>query len=118
MIIDYGYLRETYYHLDRAMGTLLCHYQHQAHADPFLYPGLQDITAHIDFSRVITAAQQNNLPLKFFQTQAEFLLQNGLLDLLPTPQNPLAYSQAAQQVKRLTMPNEMGESFKVLSLAR
>ena len=117
LLIDYGYLKESYYHPNRRAGTLMCHYQHHAYGDPLWYPGLQDITAHVDFSAVIAAAEQLGMEVNFFCTQAEFLLGNDLLDLLPEPEDQAAYFSAAQQVKKLTMPDQMGEVFKVLSLS-
>ncbi|GAB4393275.1 MAG: SAM-dependent methyltransferase [Gammaproteobacteria bacterium] len=123
LIIDYGFLAHEYYHPDRHMGTLMCHYQHRAHTDPLKYIGLQDITAHVNFSALITAAHQQQLEIAGFTTQAEFLMQCGLLDLLAQHQpEDLAhyadYYPLAQQVKKLLLPSEMGELFKVLGLTR
>src|SRR5262249_25578135 len=63
LFVDYGFPRKEYYHPQRREGTLMCHYRHHAHADPFFLPGLQDITSHVDFSAVAAAARENGLGL-------------------------------------------------------
>jgi SAM-dependent MidA family methyltransferase len=102
------------------MGTLMCHYQHQAHADPLVMPGLQDITAHVDFSTLGDAAQEAGLSVDEFTTQARYLLAMGLTDLMTAslPTDVARQYNLAQQIKRLTMPQEMGELFKVMILSR
>jgi SAM-dependent MidA family methyltransferase len=111
VFIDYGFTEETYYHPQRSEGTLMCHYRHYAHTNPFLYPGLQDITAHVDFTALAKAAEANGLEVDYFANQARFLLENGLLELATAPD--LA---TAQQINTLTAPHEMGELFKVMVL--
>jgi SAM-dependent MidA family methyltransferase len=120
ILIDYGYGRREYYHPDRASGTLLCHYRHRAHADPFLHVGLQDITASVDFTAAAEAAQDAGFVVAGYATQAQFLMSMGLLELLAerTPANRSVEFALAQQVRRLTLPGEMGERFKVLALLR
>jgi SAM-dependent MidA family methyltransferase len=119
LVIDYGYPRHELYHPQRGRGTLVCHYRHRAHDDPLLWPGLQDITAHLDFTALAEAGADAGLDLAGFTTQAQFLLALGLTDdLARAAADPAAYVALAAQVKRLTLPGEMGESFKVLALTR
>src|SRR6267378_7754212 len=79
-VIDYGFPRHEYYHPQRAMGTLMCHYRHQAHGDPFLHPGEQDVTAHVDFSALADAARDAGLEVLGYATQAQFLVNCGITD--------------------------------------
>lgn len=120
LVSDYGEARSGYYHPDRSHGTLRCHYRHRAHDDPFLLPGLQDITAHVDFSAVAGAAQTAGFEVAGFVTQAAFLLDCGLETLLAEsgPPGSPAYLRAAAQAKQLLLPGEMGERFKFIGLAR
>lgn len=120
LIVDYGYARSEYYHPDRATGTLLCHYRQRAHADPLVYPGLQDITASVDFTAAAEAAQDAGFAVAGYATQAQFLLSLGLLDLVGerAAADRRREIELAQQVRRLTLPAEMGERFKVLALLR
>lgn len=111
LFVDYGYPRNAYYHADRSMGTLMCHYRQRAHDDPFLYPGLQDITAHVDFTAVAEAAVDNDLELAGYTTQAHFLLALGIAER----SNDMA---SAREVKLLTLPDEMGERFKVIAFTK
>ena len=119
LLIDYGYTQREYYHPERRQGTLICHFRHRAYADPYLLPGLQDITANVDFSAVAQSAVSAGMQLAGYTTQAHFLIDNGLdrqvseLDFAD-----IAHSmQVMQGVKRLTLPSEMGERFKVIALA-
>ncbi|MBX9587045.1 MAG: SAM-dependent methyltransferase [Gammaproteobacteria bacterium] len=119
IIIDYGFLREEYYHPQRNTGTLMCHFQQRAHPDPLILAGIQDITAHVDFTAVGKAAEALSLKVKRYSTQAEFLLKNGLLDLMQkTATTPEQQFILANQVKMLTLPSEMGELFKVMILEK
>ncbi len=120
MIVDYGFPRAEYYHPQRSEGTLLGHYRHRSHADPFLWPGLSDLTAHVDFTAIAEAAEAAGMQVAGFATQASFLLGCGILDLLAATGAPesLAYIREAAAVQRLISPAEMGELFKVLLLAR
>lgn len=111
LFLDYGYARTAYYHPERAMGTLMCHYRHRAHDDPFRFVGLQDITAHVDFTAVAEAGVAAGLTPAGYTTQAQFLL---ALDIASDVHDP----DEARQVKRLTHPAEMGESFKAIALSR
>lgn len=112
LLLDYGYPRNAYYHAERSMGTLMCHYRQRAHDDPFLYPGLQDITAHVDFTAVAEAGTASGLELAGYTTQAHFLMALGVAGLAG------ADMRAAQQVKLLTLPEEMGERFKAIGLSK
>lgn len=119
LLIDYGYTREEYYQPARVMGTLRCHYQHRAHSNPFFYPGLQDITAHVDFTAVAEAAYDSGLKVAGYTTQAHFLMATGLLEMSSDPNAPITEQlKIAQQIKTLTLPNEMGETFKVIALSK
>lgn len=119
LLIDYGYTRHEYYQPARVMGTLRCHYQHRAHSNPFFYPGLQDITAHVDFTAVAEAAYDSGLKVAGFTTQAHFLMATGLLEMSSDMDAPITEQiRIAQQLKTLTLPNEMGETFKVMALSK
>ncbi len=120
LLIDYGYPGAAYYHVERTMGTLICHFQHQAHADPFILTGVQDITASVDFSAVAKAGLQAGLELAGYTTQANFLLGSGLDQLLGQldPQQDGQYVDALQGVKQITLPSQMGERFQVIALTR
>jgi SAM-dependent MidA family methyltransferase len=114
--LDYGFPRSEYYHPQRQDGTLMCHTQHRAHSDPLFAPGLQDITAHVDFSAMAEAAREGGATQIAYTTQAQFLLEAGLLDELLRTGDPgsAPYLAAANQVNRLVSPAEMGELFKVM----
>jgi len=120
LLADYGYPRREYYHPQRNLGTLMCHYRHHTHADPFLWPGLQDLTAHVDFTAVAEAASAAGLDVAGYTTQAAFLLDCGLEQLLLAQGDPASagYLRAVQQVKTLIMPGEMGERFKFIALTK
>jgi SAM-dependent MidA family methyltransferase len=114
LAIDYGFPRREYYHPQRLMGTIMCHFRHHAHADPFWWPGLNDLTAHVDFSAMAQAAHEAGLQVLGYTSQAHFLLNCGLLDQLAVAHSP-AGSAAAQ---KLLSEAEMGELFKVLAVGR
>lgn len=114
LLFDYGYPRREYYLPERGMGTLLCHYRHRVHDDPFLYPGLQDITASVDFTAVAEAGVGEGLELMGYTSQALFLIGTGIGERLAELQD-LA---ALQACKRLLLPNGMGERFQVMALGR
>ncbi|MGM0542004.1 MAG: class I SAM-dependent methyltransferase [Pseudomonadota bacterium] len=119
ILIDYGYTRQEYYQSARVMGTLRCHYQHHAHSNPFFYPGLQDITAHVDFTAVAEEGFDSGFKVAGFTTQANFLMATGLLEMAAAPEAPVTEQiKIAQQIKTLTLPDEMGESFKVIALTK
>src|SRR5437588_728910 len=115
-VIDYGFPAREYYHPQRASGTLMCHYRHRAHADPFARPGEEDITAHVDFSALAAAATEAGAQVLGYTTQAQFLINCGITDVLgeANVQNALHYAPLAAEAQRLLSPAEMGELFKVL----
>lgn len=117
LFVDYGYKREVYYHPDRSMGTLMCHLQHRAHENPLLYPGAQDITTHVDFTLAAESAVAQGCEVIGLQTQADYLIQHGVMDLLASETDMQRQILLAQQAKQLLMPGQMGEAFKVLQLA-
>lgn len=116
--IDYGFPAHEYYHAQRTKGTLMCHYRHHAHPDPFYLPGLQDITAHVDFTAMATTAVESGLELLAYTSQAGFLLDAGIATLLARTDvnDTKRYLPAANAVQKLISPAEMGELFKVLVL--
>ena len=120
IVIDYGFPRREYYHPQRSMGTLMCHYRHRAHGDPFYLPGLQDITAHVDFSALADAARIGGLDVLGYSGQAQFLINCGITDLLAQTDAADArrYAPLAGAANRLLSPAEMGELFKVLAVGR
>lgn len=119
LLIDYGYPRQEFYQPARHMGTLRCHYQHRAHGNPFFYPGLQDITAHVDFTAVAEAAYAAHFKVAGYSTQAHFLMASGLIEMAEDQNAPVTEQlKTAQQIKTLTLPNEMGENFKVMALTK
>jgi SAM-dependent MidA family methyltransferase len=119
LLIDYGFPEKEYYHPQRSMGTLMCHYRHYAHTDPFLYPGLQDITAHVNFTHVAEAALQSQLEILGYTHQAAFLLGCGLTEFLKIESiNEKDKALQNSAVHKLTSPAEMGELFKVIALGR
>ncbi len=119
-LFDYGVSRREYYAPDRSDGWLRCHFRHHAHNDPLRLPGIQDITAWVDFSAVADAATAHGLDIAGYVTQAHFLLNGGLADELAEFSDlPLAAQlKLSGQVKLLTLPGEMGESFKCLGISR
>ena len=106
------------YHTD---GTLVCHYRHRGHGDPFLLPGLQDLTAFVDFTALAEAGIHAGFELAGYCTQANFLIGNGLaarLEAIETVGDGVERYRRHQEVKRLTLPGEMGERFQVMGFQR
>ena len=120
LVIDYGFPAREYFHPQRSMGTLACHYRHRVHHDPFYLPGLQDITAHVDFSALADAATEGGLEVLGYANQAQFLVNCGITDLLAAqnPADPRRYLPAAAAAQKLLSPSEMGELFKVLVVGK
>jgi SAM-dependent MidA family methyltransferase len=120
LMIDYGFGQSEYYHPQRHMGTLRAHYRHHALDDPFYLPGLCDLTAHVDFSAVVRAGTAAGLELAGYTSQAGFLLNSGLTELLmqTLPDDAAAYLPQSNAVQRLVSPAEMGELFKVIGLSK
>lgn len=119
LLMDYGFPAREYYHPDRNQGTLMCHYRHYAHIDPFIYVGIQDITAHVDFTAVARAADQCGFSILGYTNQANFLISLGILsntecEALTTTEQYVH----AQAIKKLLLPSEMGELFKVIALGK
>jgi len=120
LFIDYGFGAREYYHPQRSQGTLMCHYRHHAHDDPFYLPGLQDITAHVDFTAIAEAAIDHGGHFLGYTSQAHFLFNNGVMNFLGevSPDDVKAYAPLSAQVQKLTSPTEMGELFKVIALGK
>lgn len=119
LLLDYGYGQREYYHPDRRQGTLMCYYQHHKQDNPFLFVGLQDITAHVDFTAVADNALAAGLKFKGYTTQTSFLMATGLLELAQSATlSDKELFRQNQAIKTLTMPSEMGESIKVIGLSK
>jgi SAM-dependent MidA family methyltransferase len=118
LLLDYGLPRSHYYHRQRMSGTLRCHFKQRAHDDPYLNIGVQDITAWVDFTRVAEAAVDAGLEVSGFATQAAFLLALGIEKDVAAATDPLTHARLAGEARRLLLPGEMGEAFKVMALAR
>lgn len=119
LLIDYGFPRREFYHPQRGRGTLMCHYRHHSHPDPFYLPGLQDVTVHVDFTAIMAAADAAGLDLLGYASQGRFLLNCGILDLLAREQpGSTEYIRASGAINRMLMPHEMGELFKVIAIGR
>ena len=120
VMLDYGFSAREYYHPQRNLGTLMCHYQHYAHTEPLTYVGLQDITAHVDFTSIAHAGVNNGLALSGFCTQAQFLMNCGILNLMSqvSPQDMAHYAPLAAAAQKLLSPAEMGDLFKVIAFSK
>jgi SAM-dependent MidA family methyltransferase len=116
-IVDYGFPAHEYYHPDRNRGTIMCHYQHRAHDNPLIHVGIQDITAHVDFTAIAEAASETGFCVEGFATQAAFLMNCGLMEFYPA-EDALEQYRVSQEIKKLTLPSEMGELFKVMALTK
>lgn len=117
---DYGFPASEYYLPQRAAGTLMCHYRHHAHDDPFYLPGLQDITAHVDFTAMAIAAVEEGAEVLAYTSQGAFLLNAGIGELLlrTSPEAAVQYLPQANAMQKLISPAEMGELFKVLAIGK
>jgi SAM-dependent MidA family methyltransferase len=120
LFVDYGFPAREFYHPQRAQGTLMCHYRHRAHADPFFLPGLQDVTAHVDFSAIAAAASTVELDILGYTSQEQFLVNCGITDLMlrTPPEDPARYLPTAAAANKLLSPAEMGELFKAIAIGR
>jgi len=120
LLIDYGFGAREFYHPQRSSGTLMCHYRHHAHDDPFYLPGLQDITAHVNFTDIAECGIDAGLELLGYTSQAFFLLNCGITELMKdvSPENLRDYLPLSAQLQKLTSPAEMGELFKVIALGK
>ena len=120
LVIDYGFPAREYYLPERSQGTLRCHYQHRAHNDPLILPGIQDVTCHVNFSALAEAGRTAGFDVLGYTSQESYLLALGLLDLAtPQPEDDenVMLSRAAE-VKQLILPSQMGEAFKVMALGK
>jgi SAM-dependent MidA family methyltransferase len=120
LVVDYGFAAAEYYHPQRSVGTLMAHYRHRSLTDTLFLPGLADLTAHVDFSAIAQSAVGAGMSLAGFTSQAHFLINCGVLELLATVGEPSSssYLRQAAAVQKLLSPAEMGELFKVLALTR
>ena len=118
LLFDYGLPRKHYYHPQRVAGTLRCHYKHRVHDDPYVNLGVQDITAWVEFTRVAESAVAAGLEVAGFATQAAFLLGTGIERLVGEAGDALERARRAGEARRLLLPGEMGEAFKVMALTR
>lgn len=121
LFIDYGYPRSEYYLPERDDGTLICHYRHRAHGDYFVWPGLQDLTASVDFTALAEAGTGAGFRLAGYCSQASFLLANGLADYIADYENgsdEIARYRESQMIKKLILPGEMGERFQFMGFAK
>jgi len=120
LLVDYGFPEREYYHPQRAMGTLMCHYRHRAHGDVFFLPGVQDLTAHVDFTALARAAREGGLEVLGYANQAGFLVDCGITEVLERedPADVAHYAPRAAEAQMLLSPAEMGELFKVLAVGR
>ena len=120
LFIDYGFGAREFYHPQRNSGTLMCHYRHHAHDDPFFLPGLQDITAHVNFTDIAECGIDAGMELLGYTSQAFFLINCGITELLQdtSPENLRDYLPLSAQLQKLTSPAEMGELFKVIALGK
>ncbi len=119
-LFDYGVSRREYYAPDRSGGWLRCHFRHHAHDDPLVWPGIQDITAWVDFTSVAEAAAHAGMDIAGFVPQAHFLLHGGLPEEVAAvaPSSPVGQAELSRQIGRLILPGEMGERFKCIGLSR
>lgn len=120
VMLDYGFGASEYYHPQRKSGTLMCHFQHHAHDNPLVYVGLQDVTAHVNFTAIAEAAHSEQLSILGYLNQANFLINCGLLQILEqaSPEHMEVYAPMVSAVQKLLSPAEMGELFKVILLGK
>lgn len=118
LITDYGMTRREYYHPERRMGTFVCHYHHLVHDNIFWWPGIQDITTQVDFTAVASAAVENGLDVAGYIHQAGFLLSLGITEEIAKENDFKKNLILTDQLKRLTLPQEMGEAFKAIALTK
>ncbi|MCP4999677.1 MAG: SAM-dependent methyltransferase, partial [Hyphomicrobiales bacterium] len=119
-VFDYGVSRREYYARDRTDGWLRCHFRHHAHNNPLILPGIQDLTAWVDFTAIASAALAGGLDILGYQTQSHFLMGGGLeIEMQGFAELPVAKQlELSGQIKTLTLPGEMGENFKCMALGR
>jgi SAM-dependent MidA family methyltransferase len=120
LFVDYGYVRREFYLPERDDGTLMAHYRHHAHNDPLYLPGLNDLTASVDFTALAEAGNSAGFGVAAYMPQAQFLIGAGLQQVFEQMQPPDEHGRhrLAQQVKKLMLPEQMGERFQAMLLAR
>lgn len=119
LFFDYGYPRREFYLADRRQGTLICHYRHRAHSNPFHLPGLCDITSFVDFTAVAEAGAGGGMELAGFCSQASFLFGSGIeQELAAASLDERAGRARNEEARKLLLPGEMGERFKAIGLQR
>ena len=120
LFVDYGYVRREYYLPERDDGTLMAHYRHHAHNDPLYLPGLNDLTASVDFTALAEAGNSAGFGVAAYMPQAQFLIGAGLQQVFEQlqPADERGRLQLAQQVRKLMLPDQMGERFQAMLLAR
>ena len=118
LLFDYGVSRREYYAVDRDGGWLRCHFRHHAHCNPLILPGIQDLTAWVDYSAVATAAVKHGFQILGYTAQAQFVLGGGLESVMQSFAELSTDEQLklSREVKTLTLPGEMGENFKCIAL--
>ena len=120
IIIDYGFNHSEYFHEQRSQGTLMCHFKHHAHDNPLIQVGIQDITSHVNFSYVAREASSKGLHINGFISQANFLINCGILELLEKVniEDSLLYMKSVSEIQKLLSPSEMGDLFKVMTIEK
>ena len=118
LFIDYGYARKDYYSSEIDNGNMICHFQNKAHLDPYIYPGLQDISASVDFSLLADSAFNLGYQVELYCHQADFLMSADILESINSETDDEERIRMNQQIKQLFLPNIMGESFKCMLLSK
>lgn len=120
IIIDYGFNHSEYFHEQRSQGTLMCHFKHHAHDNPLIQVGIQDITSHVNFSYVAREASNIGLNINGFISQANFLINCGILELLEKVniEDSALYMKSVSEIQKLLSPSEMGDLFKVMIIEK
>ena len=120
IIIDYGFNHSEYFHEQRSQGTLMCHFKHHAHDNPLIQVGIQDITSHVNFSYVAREASRKGLHINGFISQANFLINCGILELLEKVniEDSVLYMKSVSEIQKLLFPSEMGDLFKVMTIEK
>ncbi|QDC95870.1 class I SAM-dependent methyltransferase [Candidatus Methylopumilus universalis] len=120
IIIDYGFNHSEYFHEQRSQGTLMCHFKHHAHDNPLIQVGIQDITSHVNFSYVAREASSKGLHINGFISQANFLINCGILELLEKVniEDSVLYMKSVSEIQKLLSPSEMGDLFKVMTIEK
>jgi len=118
LFIDYGCSRGEYYSADRSTGTLVCHYKNTAHYDPLFLPGLQDLSAWVDFSLVADVGLEHGFEINSYTSHRDFLMAAGILELVDQISDQNQRFKINHAVKQLLLPSEMGDTFKFMLLSK